>query len=81
MMDLKTEAQLRQELATCWQLIEQGSADTKRLDLLVKILERYDLDRCNRGYTFFPKNASTGYIVTAFYPTVRDLLDAVKGYK
>lgn len=77
-MDLKTEAQLRQELATCWQLIEQQGSDTKRLDLLVKILEKHDLDRCAAGYTLFPKNANTRGLVMAFYPTVKDLLDAVK---
>lgn len=66
-------------------LIGNGSVsemnDTERLDLLVKILLRYDLDRCNHGYTLFPKNAGTPALVIAFYPTVRDLLDAVKEYK
>ena len=52
--------------------------DTERLDLLVKLLERYDLDRCNSGYTFFPKNIKYSSPVEAFFPTVRDLLDAVK---
>ena len=80
-MDLKTECQLRQELATCWQLIEQGSADTKRLDLLIKILEKHDLDKCKAGYSFWPRKISDPSPVQAFYPTVRDLLDAVKEYK
>lgn len=44
-MDLKTEAQYRQELATCWQLIEQAQA---AMPALRKDAERYRWlrDRC-----------------------------------
>lgn len=52
--------------------------DTERLDLLVKLLERHDLDRCKMGYTFFPKSIKDSPITCVFYPTVRALLDAVK---
>jgi len=80
-MDLKTESQLKQELATCRQLIEQGSADTKRLDLLIKILEKHDLDKGITGYTFWPRKIGDPHLVRTFYPTVRGLLDAMKEYK
>lgn len=75
------ETQLRQELAVCYKMLDRSKQDTERLDLLVKILERHELDRCSRGYTFFPKSAKTQSLVPAFYPNVRDLLDAVKEYK
>ena len=54
--------------------------DTERLDLLVKLLPKYDLGICKSGYTLFGRfGLTTKPIVQDFYPTVRHLLDVVGG--
>lgn len=52
--------------------------DTERLDLLVRLLPKYDLGICRSGYTLFGRSGLTMKpIVQEFYPTVRDLLEVV----
>lgn len=53
--------------------------DSDRLDLLIRVLYRYDLARCRNGWTLFGRSELTKKpIITDFYPSVRELLDAVE---
>lgn len=79
--DFASCTRLRQTIAALESLLPTYKKDTKRLDLLIEILKKHELGRCSAGYSFFPKKAHDNPIIHAFFPTVRDLLDAVKEYK